>query len=377
LFVAPYLSLSSLSIGSTRFDVYLLAHPDDWLYFMLPNLYLDLRSGGRVILIEVSAGSPDASEAGGGATIGLNATATLPNALMWGVAMQAGSNAAFAFAANSVVTGSGKITIDGHQIWYQNYGSATLLTMDLVTPAYGRLTCGGTNQTFANTEGYGWPITGCESIGQLHLYGKPISALDGSTTYTSWKDLVSTIQGILDYYDVPHSSLTTLNGQEYDRSLDTISHPDHIEVGNIAHALGAGGYTMRYYLSYTIENMPPNVSGGDLTIKQDMWTIFWNAVSQSWGYSVNNYYCQIQCQWLSRQYFRTVTGATSIITSSAVTTSGITLISSNTMSRAFNSPPSIATIKTQTRNSICDLRARSFRLSLLVGPLIPRPTNSL
>ncbi len=277
--------------------VYLVAHPDDWIYFMLPNLYHDVKSGCRVILIDVSAGSPDVNEPW--------SSSSIAQALRWSNAREMADSAAFGYAANSDLTASGNVTIDGHAISYRNYGaSTTIIHLRLVTPATGQLTCGGTDRNFAATEGYGWPVTNCQSIGQLHVLGKPISAIDNSTTYSSWRDLVSTVQGILDYYGLPRNGLSIINGHEYDRKLDTTTHPDHIEVGNIAHEISTAGYSLRYYLSYTTAGLPTNIGDADLTIKQAIWQVYETAIGQALDSAFNDY--QTHGQWLPRQYYRSI-----------------------------------------------------------------------
>lgn len=281
--------------GVDKFDAYLQAHDDDWLYFMSPNIYYDLKSGDRVLLIDVTSGSPDANQPSTGTS--------LPLALRWSNAREAAESAAFAYLANASLSGSGSLRVNSHSITYATYGAFVIIHMRLVTPAAGQLLCGGTDQNFANTEGYGWPIMNCQSLGQLHILNKPISAIDSSTTYNSWGNLVSTVQGVLDYYGAPHNALTTLNTPEYDRSLDTLTHPDHIEVGNIGHELCVNGYTMRYYLSYTTQDLAANISGADLTIKKNAWQQYENVVNQVWGSTVNDY--PTHGQWLPRQYYRT------------------------------------------------------------------------
>ncbi|HSX23952.1 MAG TPA: PIG-L family deacetylase, partial [Candidatus Saccharimonadales bacterium] len=216
-----------------------VAHQDDDLLFINPDLLHDIKAGKCIRTIYVTAG-----DAGGGA-------------LYW-QGREQGSEAAY-----SSLIGNTNIWI--HRI-------VKLSDHTFVTVANPR---GNTKVSLifmrlpdGNIRGQGFRTSHYESLERLEAGRISImQAADKQSTYTS-AELTTTLTTLMETYQP-----TEVRTQApYNGSMLYPDHSDHMAVGRYARG-SFGQYsaqttaTIHYYFGYPIRQMPPNVSGDDLTAK--------------------------------------------------------------------------------------------------------------
>lgn len=123
--------------------------------------------------------------------------------------------------------------------------------------------------------GDGYPATGNESLSQLRDLGKPVSALDGSTTYASWADFWGTLEAILDAERaaVPEAVHPWVHAPDYSGTdnadpacaerpgCNACDHPDHRAVGDALRAFAGGTYGRVWWVGYDAQTRPENLDG--------------------------------------------------------------------------------------------------------------------
>jgi len=129
--------------------------------------------------------------------------------------------------------------------------------------------------------GDGYPSTGHESLSQLRDLGKPVSAVDGSTTYTSWEDFWQTLGAILEHERsrVPEAEHPWVHAPDYagddnasptcdaDSSCNPCDHPDHTAVADALREFAGGIYNRSWWVGYDTQNRPENLDGAAFTHK--------------------------------------------------------------------------------------------------------------
>ena len=280
-----------VSMKRSRCCIYLHAHTDDWQFFQTPNICRDVDSGYYVTIIVVSASVPTPQS---------YATNTYSE---YGFAREEGNKASIAMLTEESCWSNERITVQGHDISTNNFGNLSLVSMKLPTCATGQLLC-GTDPEVARTTGYGWPAFNCESLGQLRDSGKPIRAIDSSTSYSSWNDMIDTLQGIIER--VHRDRSVWLNAPEFDRLLNPHDHPDHYAVADAAKILSDKlACTTILYSGYDIANRPVNLDAHGQEIKRKLFQTYTKKVVELYGsdpdYDVNSPQYNA---FLLRTYFR-------------------------------------------------------------------------
>jgi LmbE family N-acetylglucosaminyl deacetylase len=129
--------------------------------------------------------------------------------------------------------------------------------------------------------GTGYPATNNESLTQLRDRAKPISAVDKSTSYSSWADFRQTLQAImaLEGTLAPSVIHPLVNAPDYagvDNShqdcqkpgtCNSCDHPDHRAVADALRAFVSGTYNRVWWVGYDSENRPENLTGQDFRRK--------------------------------------------------------------------------------------------------------------
>src|SRR5438874_13790148 len=79
-----------------------------------------------------------------------------------------------------------------------------------------------------------------------------LTALDGSTTYTSWTDLVTTLRAIVDYESNNQSApFVEVNSPDYDRVANIPTHPDNLPTADmVLAASGPRSWNVSWYVDY-------------------------------------------------------------------------------------------------------------------------------
>ena len=224
--------------GST---VNVVAHQDDDLLFLSPDLIHDLRSTRCVETVYLTAGDGGLNEA------------------YW-IEREAGIRAAYAQilgVADSWTSGDAGV---GHAI-----RTDTLDAAPRVSVAFLRLPDG-------NIDGSGFAVSGNESLQKLWENNLgTIHALDGSTSYGR-DDLIGTLHQIM-----ARRGADVVNTQDAEGAFGDGDHSDHHAAALLALAardLLANSVPINEYLDYAIANSPANVTGADATDKASAFYLY-------------------------------------------------------------------------------------------------------
>ena len=262
----------------------IVAHEDDDLLFLSPDLLHDVRSGGCVRTVIVTAG--DASERIAG---------TADQRRQYWMAREAGSRAAYSLMRG--VKNAWKqshITINGHRVVM-----FTLTADPKISEVFLRLPDG-------NPDGSGSVYHHKESLLKLRDGTiQTIHAIDGSATYTK-AGLVATVTGLVNRFRP-----RVIRTQDYvalDAALGN-DHSDHTLTADLAHTASNAYWAPHRlvgYLDYNISVLPANVSGKDLASKSAAFYAYDRYDSQLPCYTAalrnKDSSCNPYTLWLARKY---------------------------------------------------------------------------
>jgi hypothetical protein len=186
--------------------IYVSAHPDDFVLFMNP--YRDVvASDVRVVFIFLTAG--DAGLGKG------------PKSAPYYLARENGAIRAIRFMADAgssstADTRSTDVRYNGHSVQRWTYKNTTAIFLRLPDGA---------------GEGSGYPVHNWASLMKLKT-GEvgSIRAVDGSTTYSGWGDLVKTLGEIV-RVQASGSSNVWFDTHEIDTAVNPGDHSDHVATG--------------------------------------------------------------------------------------------------------------------------------------------------
>ena len=136
--------------------------------------------------------------------------------------------------------------------------------------------------------------------------GAPTSAIDGSTTYASWNDFTTTLRTIL----ASEAAATTspylqVNAPEYDQAINPNDHADHYATADAVRAAAQGQpWDLGWWVGYHSQNLPANVSGTPLSLKQAEFFQYGEAMANG-GYG-SPWNEPVYQAWLKRTYIRYV-----------------------------------------------------------------------
>ena len=238
--------------------VYISAHPDDWILFGGERLFEALHDPSRkVVLIFTTAG--DAGRVDDGfwedrerAALHALRSALLPCPLTVRVASPNGHpivrwacGVAEGLPASSCVDGrpasggvEGQSASGGVVVWCL------------------RLPDG-------SPEGLGFRETGRASLKLLREKGRPVRAVDGSTSYTSWDDLCATLSAIVreERAGVAPGGDVEIHTSDPSEATNPNDHADHVATAEAALALSGDGLRYVWWRTYSTSSDPPNLTG--------------------------------------------------------------------------------------------------------------------
>ena len=255
--------------AATTVTLNIVAHEDDDLLFLSPDLLHAIQTGGKVRTVFITAGDS-----------GNNAT-------YW-QGRQAGTQVAYAQmagVANSWTQSDAGIS--GHPI-----AVFTLSANSSISLAYMRLPDG-------NLDGSGFSSTNHESLQKLWTGAiSTIHAIDGSSSYTK-ATLTSTLTSLMSSFQPAQ-----INTQDYVGTYSDGDHSDHHSVAYFAQAAlqqYTTSHTFTGYQSYNTSSLPANITGTDLSAKQNAFYAYAqddaNVCSSTSSCVGTNY-----AIWLARQY---------------------------------------------------------------------------
>jgi hypothetical protein len=263
------------------------AHPDDWQLFETPNAIDDvLTPQHKTVFIYFTAG-------GGGSGMG-NASPTVhvPYSQAREEAAKRSLRFVVGLAGDAPAPTTSTVEINHHTI--RRYVDGPTVSYFL------RLPDGN------SVDGNGYPATGMQSL--LRLHGGAIdslAAIDGSTTYGSWSDLISTLTALIKS-EAQGSATVWINVHDPDRRTNPFSHPDHYQTGMAMQAAvrSLPCINQALYVDYTKSALPPNLSVRDLQLQTATFAAVISGMTDA-GFK-SNY--MIEREWLGRDYYRTVNG---------------------------------------------------------------------
>jgi hypothetical protein len=217
---------------------YITAHTDDALLFRGEGLFTDLHlQDVRTVQIVVTA--DDAGRQDG-----------------WWEALETACIESLAGTLTPGTPTSGRVPVNGHPV--QRHTGPTWALYALRLPD-------------GNVTGEGYASTGFRTLGKLQRREiTSLPAIDGSTTYDSWDDLVTTVREIVS--SERGSVRPWVNTADHDHTLNPEDHPDHYAVADAVREVAAADDLDRlWWVSYDVSRRPANLAGYPHDIK---WVLF-------------------------------------------------------------------------------------------------------
>lgn len=264
-----------------KVSFYFAAHEDDWQLFMNPTAFEDVNgAASKTIFVHVTAGDDGLGVGTGG------------RRRPYYLARENGALEAMRFMADSDKTpvddSAGPAIFNGHPIFRVSY---------LNTIGYFLRVPDG------NGTGEGFAGTGFQSLKRFAA-GKiaTLTAIDGSTTYHGWSDLVATVREIL-AFERGAAPRVQLNVADPDARLNPGDHSDHLMTAKMALAAADKMNCVRraYYVDYASSKLPINLTGQERDMEGAVFAVTLAGVmafdhETSWHHYDESY--------IGRNYFR-------------------------------------------------------------------------
>jgi hypothetical protein len=170
--------------------------------------------------------------------------------------------------------------------------------------------------------GTGYPAYRNESLSRLRDGGKPVSAVDNSTTYRSWTDFWQTLRAIMEHErsGVPAGTHPWVHAPDYAgvdnshqdcdarASCNRCDHPDHVAVGEALREFVSGTYNRAWWVGYDTQNRPENLTGAEFARKGEVFFAYSAAVLAETTLNGNPAPPDLEewHAWGARDYVRTV-----------------------------------------------------------------------
>jgi hypothetical protein len=268
-----------------KVSFYFAAHQDDWQLFMNPSAFLDVADPkAKTVFIHMTAG-----DAGSG-------TGSRGRRHPFYLAREYGAEAAIRFMADAdqlpLHRAASRMLFNGHAIYrvsYRNTVSYFLRVPD------------------GNPEGSGYRETGNQSLqrladGQI----RNLTAIDGSTVYSGWIDLVTTLRALIDH-ERGHAPVVQLNVGELNSNTNPNDHSDHRMTARAALDAAKGLACARrlHYVNYASARLPENLNSRQRDMESSVYAVTSAGVraydhSSDWLYYDQTY--------VGRNYFRVEEG---------------------------------------------------------------------
>ena len=236
-----------------KVSFYFAAHEDDWQLFMNPSAFQDVTKGAsKTVFVHLTAG-----DAGLGAGLG-------GRKHPFYLARENGAEAAIRFMADADGAPGERIaapmTFNGHPIYRVSYHD---------TVGYFLRVPDG------NASGAGYLATGFQSLKRLASGENDVlRAIDGSTTYHGWSDLVATLRAIVTY-ERGRAGMIQVNVAEIDARINPDDHTDHLMTAKAAlDAVKESSCVRRvYYVDYASSRLPQNLDAQQRDMESSVFAV--------------------------------------------------------------------------------------------------------
>ncbi len=238
---------------SNKVSFYFAAHEDDWQLFMNPSAFEDVTGGAaKSVFVHVTAGDDGLGVGSGG------------RKQPYYLARENGALNAIRFMADAdkapIDNSAGPMTFNGHPVFRVSY---------LNTIGYFlRLPDG-------DASGSGFAGTGFQSLKRLATGEiKTLSAIDGSTSYHGWSDLVATVRDILKY-ERGSAPLVQINVAETNPRINPEDHSDHLMTAQAALDAAKDIPCVRrvYYVDYASSKLPENLTAPERDMESAVFAV--------------------------------------------------------------------------------------------------------
>ena len=265
---------------------YFAAHQDDWQLFMNPAAFKDVTAANtKTVFVHTTAGDAGLGVGSGG------------RKHPFYLARDNGAESAIRFMADGenepAASVSGFRSFNGHEIYRVIYRNTVTYFLHLPD---------------GSPSGQGYPDTGFELLQRLAEGKIPdIAAVDGSTIYYGWNDLVATVHAIVDF-ERGSAPRVQLNVAERDPRINPHDHSDHLMTAKAAlDAVKKLGCANRaYYVDYASADLPENLHGHLRDLTSSVFAVT-SAGVRALDHSSNwSWYDQA---YVGRSYFRIEAGA--------------------------------------------------------------------
>ncbi|HVZ53487.1 MAG TPA: hypothetical protein VG986_16090 [Pseudolabrys sp.] len=282
--VAGGSALAADNARPNKVSFYFAAHEDDWQLFMNPSAFQDVVAGARkTVFVHVTAGD-------GGLGLG---SAGRKHPLYR--ARENGAEQAMRFMVNADHSPGPEsdthITLNGHSIYRVNYGS---------TVGYFLRVADG------NLDGSGFYDTGFQSLKHLHDGAPMLAAVDASTVYHGWNDLVKTVRAIVDH-ERGQAAQVQINVAETNARVNPQDHSDHLMTAAAALDAVSDMPCVRrvFYVDYASAKMPENISADQRDLVSSVFAVtIAGVLAYDHGLSWRHY----DKSYVGRSYFRVQDG---------------------------------------------------------------------
>jgi hypothetical protein len=268
-----------------KVSFYFAAHEDDWQLFMNPAAFHDVVDPRtKVVFVHTTAG-----DAGLGAGTG-------GRKRPYYLARENGALAAIRFMADGndypANARRSRVNLRGHDIVRVSYRN---------TVAYFLRAPDG------NPQGGGYDHTGHQSLLRL-AEGKNnlLTAVDGSTSYRGWSDLVTTVRALIDS-ERGAAPIVQLNVAERNQSINPDDHSDHQMTAKAALDATQGLACVRrlHFVDYASDKLPENLSARDRDLTSAVFAVTAAGIRAFDHLSYWDHYDQA---YVGRNYFRVEEG---------------------------------------------------------------------
>ena len=236
-----------------KVSFYFAAHEDDWQLFMNPSAFQDVIKGAsKTVFVHLTAG-----DAGLGAGLG-------GRKHPFYLARENGAEAAIRFMADADGSpgerSAAPMVFNGHPVYRVSYHNTVGYFLRLPD---------------GNASGAGYLATGFQSLKRLAGGENDlIKAVDGSTTYHGWTDLVATLRAIV-AYERGRSAMIQVNVAETDARINPNDHTDHLMTAKAAlDAVKESSCVRRvYYVDYASSKLPQNLDAQQRDMESSVFAV--------------------------------------------------------------------------------------------------------
>src|SRR5215831_1438231 len=195
-----------------KVSFYFAAHEDDWQLFMNPSPFRDVAdSKTKTVFVHLTAGDAGLGTGNGG------------RKHPYYLARENGAESAIRFMADAGSQPASETIsrahFNAHRIFRDDYRSTAAYFLRLPD---------------GHPSGSGFQGTSYQSLARL-AGGQitTLTAVDGSTTYRGWRDLVSTLRALIDF-ERGRAPSVVLNVAEPDATINPNDHSDHLMTAKAA-----------------------------------------------------------------------------------------------------------------------------------------------